>query len=234
MRRISTALAVVGALAFLAWLVLKAPAQGEPAVRAATPTRDLDVVVEVPPPPPPDPEAAVEVVPTDRQIPITSVPVVPSPPSVGLVSQGEAGGSGNGTPGLDLGLEGGAGDGMAVAAGGGGRGNGAGSGVGDGVGSQRFIYQPGQVDLDAVPDKIVDPPYPRRAKEDGVEASVELRLLIDEKGRIEQIEVLGAPPGYGFDAALRKASQQWRFRSATLGGVPVPQWVRMPYSFHLE
>jgi len=234
MRKASTAVAIFGALVFLAWLVLKSPDQGETGIRPPAKARDVDVVVEVPPTPPPDPQEIAEQPPTDRQILTSPVPVPVQPPSVGLVGQGEMGGKGNGTPGLDLGLEGGAGEGMAVAAGGGGKGDGAGSGVGNGVGSQRFVYQVGQVDQDARPDKIVDPPYPRRAKEDGIEASVELRLLIDERGRIEQIEVLGAPPGYGFDAALKKSSLQWRFKSATLGGVPVPQWVRMPYSFHLE
>lgn len=232
-RRTSTAAAIAGALGFFAWLVLKAPAQGEADIRPPANTTSADVVVEVPPPPP-DPQEIQEQVPTDRQILASPVPVPVQPPSVGLVGAGEMGGKGDGTPGLDLGVEGEAGDGLAVAAGGGGKGEGAGSGVGNGVGSQRFVYQVGQVDQDARPDKVVDPPYPRRAKEDGVEASVELRLLIDERGRIEQIEVLGAPPGYGFDAALKKASLQWRFQPAHLGGVPVPQWVRMPYSFHLE
>lgn len=231
-RRISSVVAVTGALAFLGWIVLKAPSQGDTGLRPAKPS-ESQLDVDLPLAPVPQDEAISEDVPQDRQLPTTATPVPPQPPSVGLVGSGEMGGKGNGIPGLDLGLEGG-GEGLAIAAGGGGKGNGAGSGVGNGVGSQRFVYQLGQVDQDAQASKIVDPPYPRRAKEDGVEASVDLRLLIDERGRIEQIEVLGAPPGYGFDAALKKASQQWRFKPAFLGGVPVPQWVRMPYSFHLE
>jgi protein TonB len=150
-----------------------------------------------------------------------------------LVDAGAQGGSGNGLPGLDLGLEG-AGAGLAVAAGGGGTGHGAGTGTGNGVGSQRMVYEIGQVDKDAATDRITDPPYPRRAKEDGVEAALELRILVDERGRVEKIEVLGAPPGYGFEAALESASREWRFEPAQLGGVPVPEWVRMPYSFHLN
>jgi len=102
------------------------------------------------------------------------------------------------------------------------------------VGSQRMVYQMGQVDQDAATDRIQDPAYPRRAKEDGVEATLELRILVDERGRVEKVEVMGAPPGYGFEAALESASRQWRFRPAQLGGVPVPEWVRMPYSFHLN
>jgi len=232
-KKVSTVVSVAAAIGFVFWLVLKAPGQGEGGLRPAPKSTEVQVVSDAPPVPPPQDQEIAEAIPVDRQIPTTSVPVPPQPPSVGLVGSGEMGGKGNGAPGLDLGLEGG-GEGMAVASGGGGKGNGAGSGVGNGVGSQRFIYQPGQVDQDAQPDKIVDPPYPRRAKEDGVEASVQLRLLVDEHGRVEQIEVLGAPPGYGFDNALKNSSQQWRFKPAHLGGVPVPQWVQMPYTFHLE
>lgn len=232
-RRLSTVAAVSGALGFLIWLVFKSPGEvGEVGIRPVAKSHDVQVVEAVPPAPEQETRLDPEFVPPERQIPTTH-PMVPQPPSVGLVEQGEAGGSGNGIPGLDLGLEGGAG-GLAVAGGGGGRGGGAGTGVGSGVGSQRFVYQLGQVDEDAQVEKIFDPPYPRRAKEDGIEAAVELRLLVDERGRVEKIEVLGAPPGYGFDAALKAASQQWKFKPAHLGGVPVPQWVRMPYSFHLE
>ncbi|MEK7393883.1 MAG: energy transducer TonB [Fibrobacterota bacterium] len=231
-KKISTSVSVAAAVAFVFWLVLKAPGQGEAGLRPAQKSADVQVVSDVPPVPPPNDQVIDQEISLDRQLPTTSVPTPPQPPSVGLVGSGEMGGKGNGTPGLDLGIEGG-GEGMAVAAGGGGKGNGAGSGVGNGVGSQRFIYQPGQVDQDAQPEKIVDAPYPRRAQEDGVEASVQLRMLIDERGRVEQTEVLGAPPGYGFDNALKTVVQQWRFKPARLGGVPVPQWVNMPYSFHL-
>lgn len=197
----------------------------------ATPAASAVMDVELPPAPPPAPEDA----PTEPLVPIpreTQVASVPSTPSVGLVSTGPTGGSGNGVPGLDLGLEGDARGGMAVASGGGGSGGGVGTGTGSGVGTSRFFYQPGQVDQDARPSgALAEPAYPRRADEDGIEAMVEVRLLVDERGRVEQIEVLGAPPGYGFEAALKKASARWRFEPARLGGVAVPQWVRLPWHF---
>jgi len=190
------------------------------------------VDVELPPPPP---QSAPEDIPTDPVVkPPPETPVAPSAatPSVGLVSTGPSGGSGNGVPGLDLGLEGKPGAGMAVASGGGGSGGGSGTGTGTGIGSQRFVYQPGQVDQDARPSgALSEPAYPRRADEDGIEAMVDVRLLIDERGRVEEMEVLGAPAGYGFEAALKKVSSRWHFEPARLGGVPVPQWVRLPWHF---
>jgi TonB family protein len=225
-------LAAAGLLVLAGWWFSRAPSGGLADIPRPKPVSDIQSV-EISPTPPQQPasEEIQEAIQTNS-VPTAQTPV-PSSPSVGLVDAGAQGGSGNGLPGLDLGLEG-EGAGMAVAAGGGGMGHGVGTGTGNGVGSQRMVYQMGQVDQDAATDRIQDPPYPRRAKEDGVEANLELRILVDERGRVEKVEVMGAPPGYGFEAALESASRQWRFRPAQLGGVPVPEWVRMPYSFHLN
>lgn len=214
------------------WLFAFAPASSAVLdTRAPAPPNATEVTLPDPTPPP------EEVVP--EELPTEEAPDPETPPalvpSVGLVSAGPSGGAGNGAPGLDLGLEAGAGAGMAVVAGGGGSGGGVGTGTGNGVGTARFVYQPGQTDQDAAPSGALSAPnYPRRAKEDGIEANVELRLLVDERGRVEQVEVLGAPPGYGFEAALRQTAEKWRFQPAMLGGVPVPQWVRMPWRFRLD
>lgn len=195
----------------------------------AAPSAVMDVELPPAPPEPPREDPTDPVPPIPRDAPVASVP---STPSVGLVSTGPTGGAGNGVPGLDLGLEGQSRGGMVVASGGGGSGGGVGTGTGSGVGTSRFFYQPGQVDQDARPSgALAEPAYPRRADEDGIEAMVEVRLLIDERGHVEQIEVLGAPPGYGFEAALKKTSARWRFEPARLGGVTVPQWVRLPWHF---
>lgn len=226
-------LAAAGLLVLAGWWLSRSPT-GAATADIPRPKAVSDIQsVEISPTPPParTSEEIQEAVPTNSAT--ATLAPVPSSPSVGLVDAGAQGGAGNGLPGLDLGLEG-EGAGMAVAAGGGGKGHGVGTGTGNGVGSQRMVYQLGQVDQDAATDRIVDPPYPRRAKEDGVEAALELRILVDERGRVETIEVMGAPPGYGFETALESASRQWRFHPAQLGGVPVPQWVRMPYSFHLN
>lgn len=220
--------AVVACLALFVWWRVRPEAGVE-----IRPSRQVATAVAVELPPTPKVEALPdEIVPVPTTDPVVASDAVSAQaPSVGLVEVGSAGGSGNG-PGLDLGLEGGSG--LAVAAGGGGTGHGVGTGTGNGVGSERMVYQLGQVDQDAGVDRIVDPPFPRRAKEDGVQANLELRILVDERGRVEKLEVLGAPPGYGFETAVQNASRNWRFRPAQLGGVPVPQWVRMPYNFRLE
>ncbi len=230
--KLAIAIGIGAAIGLPLWVLFRdADIAGVP--RALAPRTATVIDVELPPAPPAEevaPEEPSEVAPVPTSD--ARLASVPSTPSVGIVATGPAGGSGNGVPGLDLGLEGGPGSGMAVASGGGGSGGGSGSGVGSGVGTQRFVYQPGQVDQDARPSgTLAEPAYPRRADEDGIEALVEVRLLVDERGRVEQVEVLGAPPGYGFEAALKKAAARWRFEPANLGGVPVPQWVRLPWHF---
>ncbi|MEN9353913.1 MAG: hypothetical protein RL318_1238 [Fibrobacterota bacterium] len=195
--------------------------------------------VEVPPPPAPKPETPSEVLPVPQELPVpTETPQMPSLPSVGILQDADAGGSGNGLPGpaLDLGVASGRG-GMGVVTGGGGSGGGIGTGTGSGAGSgtaTRFVYNPGETDTDPQLVTSGDPTYPRRAREDGVEPRVELRILVDERGRVEQVEVQGAPAGYGFEAVLRTAVQQWRFQPATKGGVPVRTWVSQGYQFRLN
>lgn len=229
--KLAIALFLGGVVGLPLWIAFRDADSAVP-IPAAPKSQSVVVDVEMPAPPPEQVPEAIPVEPRIVPPPQARVASVPSAPSIGLVSTGPTGGSGNGVPGLDLGLEGKQGAGMAVAAGGGGSGGGVGTGTGSGIGTARFVYQAGQVDQDAKPSgTLAEPAYPRRADEDGIEALVEVRVLVDERGRVEQIEVLGAPPGYGFEAAVRKAASRWRFESARLGGVPVPQWVRIPWHF---
>lgn len=209
------------------------------AITGKKPAQEM-LSVEIPPPAPAKPET-----PQDLEIPPEAlptpdeVPQMPSMPSVGLLQESEAGGAGTGLPGpaLDLGIAAGRG-GMAVGTGGGGHGGGTGTGVGSGSGSgttaSRFTYNPGETDTDPQLVSSSDPTYPRRAREDGLEPRVELRILVDERGRVEQVEVQGAPAGYGFEAVVRTAVSQWRFQPATKGGVPVRTWVSQGYQFRLN
>lgn len=229
--KLAIALVIGGAVGLPLWIAFRDADTVGALPQAPKPSVSV-VDVELPAP---SPEAVPEAAPTEPAVtppPEARAAPVASTPSVGLVSTGPAGGSGNGVPGLDLGLEGNGGSGMAVASGGGGSGGGVGTGTGSGIGTSRFVYQVGQVDQDAKPSgALAEPAYPRRADEDGIEALVEVRALVDERGRVEQVEVLGAPAGYGFEASVRKASARWRFEPARLGGVPVPQWVRIPWHF---
>ncbi|MGH9379443.1 MAG: TonB family protein [Thermoanaerobaculia bacterium] len=78
------------------------------------------------------------------------------------------------------------------------------------------------------------PAYPRTALAMRREATVELRVLVDENGRPLQIEPVGDRAGLGFDEAARRAVQDARWRPATRQGVPVKVWIRTTVSFRLR
>jgi protein TonB len=83
--------------------------------------------------------------------------------------------------------------------------------------------------------KQVKPQYPRRAKADGIEGLVLVRVIIGTDGRIEpeHTRVIRSVPG--LDAAAMSAVSQWRF-SPALGqqGRPVRVIVEIPVQFSLK
>jgi protein TonB len=106
-----------------------------------------------------------------------------------------------------------------------GRGDGAGFGRGEGGGEAKFVqaryaYNP-------------KPDYPDRARRDGKEGRVLLRVLVNEDGRSASVEVSRSSGIEALDQAAVEAIKRWRFSSARLGDRPVESWVRIPIDFRL-
>jgi TonB family protein len=74
--------------------------------------------------------------------------------------------------------------------------------------------------------------YPEAAQLHGLEASVALRLTIDEAGRVSEVEVL-EPAGHGFDEAAREAAGRFRFAPAQRDGTPIVSRIHYRYVFEL-
>ena len=75
--------------------------------------------------------------------------------------------------------------------------------------------------------------YPEAAAAAGLQARVELELIIDATGKVTQSTVI-SPVGEGFDEAAREASFNLVFAPATRDGQPIPARVRFPYVFELQ
>jgi protein TonB len=75
----------------------------------------------------------------------------------------------------------------------------------------------------AIPDKIVNPRYPRQAALDGVEGYVKFRFDIAANGSIKNLKMLDSVPSGVFDAVATYSIRQWRFKTAQKNGVPVEQ-----------
>ncbi|WP_437937114.1 TonB-dependent siderophore myxochelin receptor MxcH [Sorangium sp. So ce341] len=74
--------------------------------------------------------------------------------------------------------------------------------------------------------------YPEQAKAARIEASVVLRLLVDEAGNVAEAEV-AQPAGHGLDEAAREAALRSRFRPAEREGQPTAARILFQYDFKL-
>ena len=73
--------------------------------------------------------------------------------------------------------------------------------------------------------KTVDPAYPPAAKRLGVEASITINVLINEKGNVIGTGILkGIKDDQGLAKAAETAVKQWKFKPANKDGVNVKVW----------
>jgi protein TonB len=76
-------------------------------------------------------------------------------------------------------------------------------------------------DADAVPVVRVNPQYPPRAAERGIEGWVELRFTISAAGKVIDAEVTRSHPGNVFDRAALRAVRKWKYNPKVEDGEPV-------------
>ncbi len=69
-----------------------------------------------------------------------------------------------------------------------------------------------------------NPVYPRAARAARQEGVVELRLLVNDGGRVERVEVLKSTPPGVFDSAATSAAKRYRFEPAQHAGRNVSVW----------
>lgn len=62
------------------------------------------------------------------------------------------------------------------------------------------------------PLQRVEPVYPYRAQQAGIEGSVTLRFTVDAEGRVQDVEVIEAKPKRQFERAAIQAISKWRYQ----------------------
>ena len=72
----------------------------------------------------------------------------------------------------------------------------------------------------------VTPYFPETAINSG---TVVVSVHLDEAGQIAGVKIINGSPG--FNSAALDAVRKWRFKPATLDGVPVPTTVPVAFSF---
>ena len=79
----------------------------------------------------------------------------------------------------------------------------------------------------------VDPRYTEMARRAGVQGTVIIEAIIDEKGNVTAQRVLKALP-MGLDQAAMDAIRQWRFKPAYRGSEPVKVYYTLTVNFMLQ
>jgi protein TonB len=86
----------------------------------------------------------------------------------------------------------------------------------------------------ATPAGAVKPPYPASKLQSEEEASLRLRLAIDERGRVTSVEPVGRADRAFLEAARRHILARWRYQPATEGGRPVASSTVVTLRFELD
>ena len=90
-------------------------------------------------------------------------------------------------------------------------------------------------DRDVVPLVRVDPDYPPRARQRGIEGYVDLEFTIGPTGAVENPRVIGANPTGVFDEAALRAVRRWRYNPKLENGVAVSRpGIRVRLRFEME
>ncbi|MBV1916007.1 MAG: TonB family protein [Pseudomonadales bacterium] len=96
-----------------------------------------------------------------------------------------------------------------------------------------FNSAPG--DGDAIPMVRVQPQYPFRAANQGIEGWVLVEFTITKLGTVKDVEVVESKPAYLFDRATIRAIKRWKFKPRTVNGEPIERHqVRQRIQFSLD
>lgn len=89
-------------------------------------------------------------------------------------------------------------------------------------------------DADAAPLVRVEPDYPRKAAEQGIEGWVVLRFDIGTAGQVQNAKVVKAQPPRVFDKSALRAVKRWKYRPTIVKGKAIVKpGVKVKLSFNL-
>ena len=90
--------------------------------------------------------------------------------------------------------------------------------------------------LDKVPAALFKekPEYPYRARRMNVTGFVEMRFLVNNKGQVEELEIIRSRPKGVFETSVRKSVMNWRFTLGVKNGRSVATWITTTINFELE
>jgi protein TonB len=78
------------------------------------------------------------------------------------------------------------------------------------------------------------PAYPQLSRRTGEEGRVMLRVLVNERGLPDEVQIRTSSGFPRLDTAALETVRQWKFVPARRGDTPVSAWVLVPISFSLR
>jgi protein TonB len=81
--------------------------------------------------------------------------------------------------------------------------------------------------------KQVNPKYPEKATQEGIEGTVWTKMWIDEAGNVVEVKIAKTERAELNEAAI-DAGKQWKFKPALIDGKPVAVWITVPFRFKLS
>jgi protein TonB len=94
----------------------------------------------------------------------------------------------------------------------------AGDALGGGIGMA------GGADRDAVPLVRINPEYPMRARQRGIEGWVTIEFTISKAGTVQNPHILASHPRKIFDKSALQAIRKWKYNPKIKNGVPVERF----------
>jgi protein TonB len=113
-------------------------------------------------------------------------------------------------------------------------GNVLGVGKGKEKGPGSGVYDSENIDRPITPLVTTNPVYPMRARRLGIEGWVTIKMLVSEKGSIENVEVIEAHPADIFEKSVIESAALWRFLPPTVDGAPVKALIKRTVRFKLK
>jgi len=99
---------------------------------------------------------------------------------------------------------------------------------------QPIITTPVRREARIDPRSELKPPYPASEQRMGTEGQVTIRVLIGADGRVKSAEKMRATNDVFYQATVRHALRNWRFKPATLDGRPIESSKVMTLHFELN
>ncbi|MCK4572820.1 MAG: TonB family protein, partial [candidate division Zixibacteria bacterium] len=93
------------------------------------------------------------------------------------------------------------------------------------------------LELSQMPEFLYQPPpvYPEKAKKDGIEGTVQMKVLVSKTGEPAKVKVVESSCGdCGFQEAAIAAARQYKFKPGLMDDKPVASWITFEVSFRLK